>query len=428
MGIEETLKVEEISFNLFNPNKMSEEKYAALKESILQDGIQQPVIVRKVADDLYELIDGENRIRIAKELKIQNVKALVKSAVKDADAMRLCYKINADRGMLDCFKEGIFFDLLRQTGLDTKGISKEYGLSEQFVKDRMTLLTIREDEKELLIKKVAKDAELDGTHWLAYAKAKPEVRIELCKTIGRFGKISFRDIEDQARRAEGEIKQRKEFEETLEKAEFKTCPKCKGKATGLDWRKHLKCAQYHDWDSKTGKSEQETIGGSYNKTEKQKKPKFRRNLEIEIDWPRAYNDAQEFVLKNLGEINSISFTDKNKKDWNLSMSRDKDFGHISIRREHETEFQLVRNYRGKDGSSVCGPAAGEITKKDYEGMLQLVKQFKGKVIDKRIEKKETKKAVCKKCGKPFSEQEKKAGWKICEHCEAKKAAKKKVVK
>lgn len=382
------IAVTDIDFNDFNPNQMTPEKKVALKESIKKDGIMQNVIVRPKGNR-FEMIDGQNRTEIAKELKIHNLKATIKD-VNDLEAMKLCYKMNADRGQLDAFKEAVFFDLLAQKGMLLPSVASEYQVSEQFIKDRIKLLSINTEQKEMMLKKIGKNVELTGAHWLAYAKASPEAKIEITKSIRKDDDLKVRDIEHYARRAEEEIKRRKEFEEILEKTEFKTCPKCKGKAVKLDWQKHLECAEYHDWDPKTGKTSQQVMGGTYNKTEKVKKPKFRRNLEIEIDWPMAYKDAQEFVLKNLGEINSVSFTDKNKKEWNLSISRSKDYGHITIRREHETEFQLVRNYRGKDGSSVCGPAAGEITKKDHEGMLALVKQFKGKVIEKSIVKKKAK--------------------------------------
>lgn len=401
MSEKETMLIGVLKANSFNPNEMSKEKYTALKESIKKDGILQPLIVRPLLEMGepvgFEVIDGEHRLKAAEELGLKGVPVVIENVPITWDAMRMCYKLNAERGTIDCFKEAVFFDLLAQTGLKDKDAAKEYSLSEQFIRDRKKLLSINEEQKELLLKKAPRELEITGAHWLAYAKASPESRIELCKTIGRQGSMSVRDFETEVKNAEHAVKCRKEFEAVLEKSEFKTCPTCKGKATSLSWQKQLQCEHFHDWDPKTGKTGQQIMGGSYNKVEKAKKPKFRRSLEIEIDWKGAFSQAQEFVLKNLGEIDSVSFTDKAKKEWTMSITRDKEFGHIGIKRGWDTEYQLnVRDPRSRSGKScVCGPAAGEITKKDHENMLALVKQFKGKVIDKRVEKKEKKKAAKK---------------------------------
>ena len=92
---ERYIKTESIDFNKFNPNQMTPEKYAALKASIKQDGIQQPVILRRKGKR-FEMVDGENRTRIAKSLKFLTVKAIIKD-IDDQEAMRLCYKVNSDR-------------------------------------------------------------------------------------------------------------------------------------------------------------------------------------------------------------------------------------------------------------------------------------------------------------------------------------------
>ena len=389
---ERHIKVESIDFNKFNPNQMTPEKYAALKASIKQDGIQQPVLLRKKGDR-FEMIDGENRTRIAKELKFLTVKSIIKE-IDDQEAMRLCYKVNSDRGTIDAFKEALFFDLLAQTGLEEKATAKEYGVSEQFIKNRKKLLSINTEEKELLLKKVAKGTELSGAHWLAYAKAKPEARIELCKNIGRQGKLSVRDLEWQAKQAADELKRIKEFENALERTEFKNCPTCKGKATGLDYQKHLQCKEGHDWNPKTGKTSQQLIKATYTKSDKKKAPKLARNVHIEIDWKRAIDIAQKMVLKNLDKIQSITFLDRKGKEWIYKMDRAKGFEQITVQHDRGHEYDLsMRDPAGKGKRTpyVRGPQYAEIGKAEHKEMIALVKTFKGKVTDKRLMKKGAKK-------------------------------------
>lgn len=394
------IKTGDIDFNEFNPNQMSPEKRAALKESIQKDGVQQNVIVRPKGNR-FEMIDGQNRAEIAGELKIDKLKATIKD-ISDLDAMRLCYKLNAERGQLDAFKEAVFFDLLAQKGMLLPSVASEYKVSEQFIKDRIKLLSINTEQKELLLKKIGKNTELTGAHWLAYAKASPEARIEAAKYIRKDESLTVRDIEHNVNRAEREIKERKEFEGILERAEFKTCPKCKGKATGLDYKKHLKCAQYHDWDPKTGKSGQEIIGSRYTSTEKKKKPKFPRNLEIEIDWKQATDIAQKLALDNLATIERITFKDKKGKLWSMEIDRSKGFEGIKVQQDHGHEYDLsMRDPRGsgKRRAYVRGPQYADIGEKEHKEMLAWTKLFKGKVTDKRITGKKKESGAKKKGSK-----------------------------
>lgn len=58
--------VGEIAPNRYQPRtQFNEEELERLKESIAQQGVLQPLLVRHV-DDAYELIAGERRLRAAK--------------------------------------------------------------------------------------------------------------------------------------------------------------------------------------------------------------------------------------------------------------------------------------------------------------------------------------------------------------------------
>lgn len=395
---EQWVKVEDIDFNEFNPNQMTPEQKAALRDSIKKDGVQQNVIVRPNGNR-FEMIDGQNRAEIAKELKIEKLKATIKE-VSDLDAMRLCYKLNADRGQLDAFKEAAFFDLLAQKGMLLPSAAAEYKVSEQFIKDRIKLLSINSEQKELLLKKIGKKTELTGAHWLAYAKASPEERIEAAKYMRKDENLTVRDIEHYVSRATREIKDRKEFEAAVERAEVKACPKCKGKPTGLDYQKHLKCAQYHDWDPKTGKSGQEIIGSRYTSTEKKKKPKYPRNFQIDIDWSKATDIAQKLALSKLDKIEKISFKDKSGKHWNMEIDRDKGFEGIKVQYDRGMEYDLsMRDPRGsgKKTAYCRGPQYNDIGDKEHNEMKRWTKVFGGKITDKRLTGKK-KEAGAKKKG------------------------------
>lgn len=70
-----------ISENRFQPRQhFDEEALAALAASIRELGVLQPILVRQLQDDRYELIAGERRWRAARRAGHQTIPALVQSA------------------------------------------------------------------------------------------------------------------------------------------------------------------------------------------------------------------------------------------------------------------------------------------------------------------------------------------------------------
>lgn len=382
------IKTELIDFNKFNPNQMTPEKYSALSKSIKQDGIQNPVIVR-VKDRRYEMIDGANRTKIAKEQKIKQLRAIVKT-IGDQEAMRLCYKLNSDRGTMDVFKEAVFFDLLAQTGLSEKATAKDYGVSDQFIKDRKTLLSINTEEKELLLKKISRDTELTGAHWLVFAKATPEARIELCKSVHKHNKLGVADIRWKAEQAQNVIRDKKQFATTVEKAVIKVCPTCMGKPVELDWQGNLRCADYHDWHPKTGKAKQKIIGKTYEGKGQKKVQRFPRAVYTDISYKLAAIKTQVKILNCIGKLNSISFKDKVGVNWDFY------FGHDYLKLSKGTKEYSGQEFilYDRDGKKRIEIPRQELTsKKNTEDAKEWLKWLGAKAVDrpKPKRKKEEKK-------------------------------------
>ncbi len=67
--------------NRFQPRKLFEESdLSTLAESIKQNGILQPLLVRRTGDGLFELIAGERRFRAAKLASIESVPVIIKNS------------------------------------------------------------------------------------------------------------------------------------------------------------------------------------------------------------------------------------------------------------------------------------------------------------------------------------------------------------
>lgn len=85
-----------------NPNAMSSEDYAQLIENIRRHGFLQPILVRRDGETLH-LVDGEHRMRAAKELGATQLPAVICDSDEHV-AMALRIGMNKLRGMLDLSK------------------------------------------------------------------------------------------------------------------------------------------------------------------------------------------------------------------------------------------------------------------------------------------------------------------------------------
>ncbi len=68
-----------VDFREGQPFSYSDEDYQELKESIQKNGIYEPIIVREIEDNMYEIINGHHRVKCARELNINTVTAIVKN-------------------------------------------------------------------------------------------------------------------------------------------------------------------------------------------------------------------------------------------------------------------------------------------------------------------------------------------------------------
>lgn len=77
-------------------NEISENKFEELVESISQNGVLDPIIVRKSIDNKYEIIAGHNRVRACKTLNMQNIPATIRN-VDDDTAKLIMIDTNINR-------------------------------------------------------------------------------------------------------------------------------------------------------------------------------------------------------------------------------------------------------------------------------------------------------------------------------------------
>ena len=102
-----------------------------IRGSILKDGVLVALTVRK-KNGFYELIDGERRLRLAKDLGYKNVKCDVID-VNDETARRMVWKVNTLRKDYTPKEKAYHFRKLQESGMSLRAIARECDYEEHTV-------------------------------------------------------------------------------------------------------------------------------------------------------------------------------------------------------------------------------------------------------------------------------------------------------
>jgi ParB family chromosome partitioning protein len=123
-----------------------------LTESIKEIGIQQPVVVIKKGDR-YELIIGQRRLLAAKNAKMQQVPAIVRTVENEREALIASFSENIQRMDLDYKdKMQVAERLLTQLG-SVKEVARAIGVSEQTIRNYLGYSIVPEKIKQMVEQK-----------------------------------------------------------------------------------------------------------------------------------------------------------------------------------------------------------------------------------------------------------------------------------
>jgi ParB family chromosome partitioning protein len=115
-----------------------------LRQEIEKDGLLSNLIVRQL-EGHYELIDGERRLRILRELGWQTVPVEIRD-IDDQLARRLVYKLNKIRASYEPEEEAKYFKKLAdEEGMKLYQIAKEYNIDERWVRACLNIFKLPED-------------------------------------------------------------------------------------------------------------------------------------------------------------------------------------------------------------------------------------------------------------------------------------------
>ena len=142
--------MQELRPNPYQPRKtFQQEAIIELKDSILEHGILQPIVVRKSIKG-YEIVVGERRFRAAREAKLETVPAVVRE-LSEQQMMELAVLENLQREDLNPIEEGAAYQtLMDKLKLTQEEVAKRLGKSRPHVANHIRLLSLPPKIQELI--------------------------------------------------------------------------------------------------------------------------------------------------------------------------------------------------------------------------------------------------------------------------------------
>lgn len=151
----QTLRVDQLQAGKYQPRtKMDDVAIAALAESIAQQGIMQPLLVRPVASGAsheFEVIAGERRLRAAMKVGLTDVPVIIKD-VDDEQAAIMALIENIQREDLNPMEEARGIKrLLDEFALTHDQIASAIGRSRSATSNLLRLLNLAQPVQEMVM-------------------------------------------------------------------------------------------------------------------------------------------------------------------------------------------------------------------------------------------------------------------------------------
>lgn len=173
------LSLNQIERGRYQPRRdMSPQALEELAESIRQQGVMQPIIVRPIAEQQYEIIAGERRWRAAGIAGLQQIPVLIRD-VPDEAAIAMALIENIQRENLNPMEEAIALQRLQQEfGLTQQAVADAVGKSRSTIANLLRLMQLEDQVKEWLER-----GDLDMGHARALLTLVPEQQVELARCV-----------------------------------------------------------------------------------------------------------------------------------------------------------------------------------------------------------------------------------------------------
>ena len=129
----------------FDPDKLEE-----LAQSIRENGLIQPIIVRK-QDNGYQIIAGERRWRAAQKAGLQDLQVVVKD-LADNDVLAIALIENIQRADLNAIEEALAYErLLAEHSFTQEALAKRVGKDRTTITNSLRLLKLPEKVRGMVV-------------------------------------------------------------------------------------------------------------------------------------------------------------------------------------------------------------------------------------------------------------------------------------
>ena len=199
-----TLPIEYLQRGKFQPRKdMNPEKLQELADSIKAQGVIQPIVVRKIGQDKYEIVAGERRWRAAQLAGLQQIPVVVKD-IDDRATMAIALIENIQRQDLNPLEEAeALRRLLDEFTMTHQQIADAVGKSRVTVTNLLRLMDLHPEVKKLLI-----SGQLEMGHARALLSLDAVKQVAAAQKIAREG-LTVRMAEKLVKDAQTEAKPQK---------------------------------------------------------------------------------------------------------------------------------------------------------------------------------------------------------------------------
>jgi ParB family chromosome partitioning protein len=189
-GSLQTLSVADLKPGKYQPRSiMQEEALHALSQSILKQGVMQPIIVRPIGNNQYEIIAGERRWRAAKLANLNEVPVIIKN-IPDESALAMALIENIQREDLNPLEEATGIKrLIDEFNMTHEEAADAVGKSRVTVSNLLRLLTLTKPVQDRLL-----SGKIDMGHARALIGLVGSQQIMLCEEVIQKN-LSVREVE-----------------------------------------------------------------------------------------------------------------------------------------------------------------------------------------------------------------------------------------
>ena len=189
------IQIDQIQANPNQPRREFDgESWQELAHSIREIGIVQPITLRQIADNKFQIVAGERRWRASQIAGLKAIPAYIRT-IDDETVMEMALVENIQREDLNAIEIALAYEhLMENSGMTQEKVAERVGKSRTAVANYLRLLKLPAQVQMALQKK-----EIDMGHARALLSLEsPSMQIKLFKEIQKNG-YSVRKVEDLVR-------------------------------------------------------------------------------------------------------------------------------------------------------------------------------------------------------------------------------------